>query len=71
MIRIMTFAGLALLVAVPLAGCAHGVNGCDGWSPQRPKAATVDYIYENDPEFADSVLIHNMHGESRCGWKAG
>ena len=59
-----------ITAAFVLVGCAHRGNPCDGFAPQRPKSATIDYLYQNDPGFADSVAEHNAQGAARCGWKA-
>lgn len=61
---------MLVIAATWLSGCAHTVSPCDGWQPQRPKGSTVDYLYANDPAFADSVLAHNLHGQQVCGWVA-
>lgn len=60
---------LLCIAGAVLGGCAHG-GGCDGFEPQRPKSGTVDYLYQHDPDFADSVLAHNLHGQRACGWTA-
>lgn len=60
----------AAACAVMLSGCATmPAAQCDGWKPLRPKAATVDYLEMNDPDLRDDLLIYNLNGQTRCGWK--
>ncbi len=66
MIRLIVVAGCL----AALTGCATvPAAECAGRKPLRPKAATVDYLAVNDPELVDALLINNLDGEARCGWK--
>jgi hypothetical protein len=66
--------GLSLFfLAVVLSGCVHGQLafpiGCDPDGPWRPKRATVDFLYKNDPAIADRMNAINRDGAKNCNWK--